>query len=169
MPNSAPTPSPYEDPSPIASPSETARWLHDPALAHRLHSAVGLLLDSMSDVLDDDFPLSASLEGGGFYACDHTDLDLAWAPLVEAETARLIAHTASRTPLGLFAPELPALISAIEAQPVHVQQALIRDAAARHLAHSAIPTPGQIAAAVHDTSTTRPYAVPLTSSRGPRH
>jgi hypothetical protein len=119
-------------------------------------------------MLEDDYPFSTSLEGGGFYTCEHTGLDFAWAPLVEAETARLVAQAATDVSPGLFAPELPALITAIDAQPVHVQQALIRKAATRHRAHPPVPTAGQITAHVHDTSSTRPYAVPLTTRRGPR-
>lgn len=157
-----------QEPAPAAVPAESTRWLREPGLAGKLHEAVDLLLDSMADMLDDDFPFSASLEGGGFFTCEHTGLDFAWAPLVEAETARLVAQAATSTPPGLFAPELPALITAIDAQPAHVQQALIRKAATRHLARPAIPTPGQITAQVHDTSATRPYAIPLPTTRGRR-
>ncbi|WP_225847296.1 hypothetical protein [Streptomyces sp. HPF1205] len=168
MPDSATTPDTRQEPAPAAVPAESTRWLRDPALARKLHEAVDLLLDSMADMLDDDFPFSASLEGGGFFTCEHTGLDFAWAPLVEAETARLVAEAATSLPPGLFAPELPALITAIDAKPVHVQQALIRKAAARHLAPPTVPTPGQITAQVHDTSATRPYAIPLTTARGRR-
>ncbi|MCL2728393.1 MAG: hypothetical protein FWE15_00035 [Actinomycetia bacterium] len=119
-------------------------------------------------MLEDDYPFSASLEGGGFYTCEQTGLAFAWAPLIETETARLVAEAATDISPGLFAPELPALISAIDALPMPVQQALIRKAAARHLARPAVPTPGQITAQVHNTASTRPYAIPLTATRGPR-
>jgi hypothetical protein len=119
-------------------------------------------------MVEDDYPFSASLEGGGLHTCEQHGLDFAWAPLIETETARLVAEAATDVSPGLFAPELPALVTAIDAQPLHVQQALIRKAAARHVARPAVPTPGQITAQVHDTSSTRPYAIPLTTSRGPR-
>jgi hypothetical protein len=167
MPESPTTRGSHQEPVPAAAPAESIRWLRDPGLARKLHEAVGLLLHSMADMLDDAYPFSASLEGGGLFACEHKGLDFAWAPLVEAETARLVAEVTTSTSPGLFAPELPALITAIDAQPEHVQQALIRQAAARHLTRSAVPKPSQITARVHDTSATRPYAIPLTAARGP--
>lgn len=168
MPDGPTTPGSHEEPAPTAPLADSTRWILDPGLAQKLSAAVEFLLESIQLRLEDDYPFSASLEGGGFYTCDHTGLDLTWAPLIEAETARLVAEAATATLPGLFAPELPALITAIDAQPVHVQQALIRKAAARRLAHPTIPTPGQITARVHNTSATRPYATPLTTRRGPR-
>ncbi|MEE4544045.1 hypothetical protein V2S66_18965 [Streptomyces sp. V4-01] len=116
-------------------------------------------------MLEDDYPFSASLEGGAFYTCEQHGLDFAWAPLIETETARLVAEAATDVSPGLFAPELPALIEAIDTAPVPVQQALIRKAAARHLARPAIPTPRQITAQIHNTAATRPHATPLTTAR----
>jgi hypothetical protein len=153
---------------PTAAPADSTRWTQEPALAHQLSSAVGFLLESAQLILEDDYPFSASLEGGGFYTCEQHGLDFAWAPLIETETARLVAEAATDVFPGLFAPELPALISAIDALPMPVQQALIRKAAAHHQARPAVPLAGQITAQVHNTSTTRPYAIPLTTARGPR-
>ncbi|SEO73428.1 hypothetical protein SAMN05216267_103919 [Actinacidiphila rubida] len=153
---------------PTATPAEGTRWIQDPALAHKLSEAVESLLESVQLMLEDDYPFSASLEGGGFYTCELHDLDFAWAPLLETETARLVAEAATDVSPGLFAPELPALIAAIDAQPMPVQQALIGKATARHLARPAVPTAGQITAQVHTTSSTRPYEIPLTATRGPR-
>ncbi|WUH90394.1 hypothetical protein OG900_09950 [Streptomyces sp. NBC_00433] len=145
---------------PTAAPADSTRWIHDPALAHQLSAAVASLLESVQLILKDDYPFSASLEGGGFYTCEQTGLDLAWAPLIETETARLVAEAATDVSPGLFAPELPALIGAIDAQPVPVQQALIRKATARHLARPAVPTPGQITAQVHNTAPPAPTPSP---------
>ncbi|WP_433892550.1 hypothetical protein [Streptomyces sp. CA-111067] len=153
---------------PTAAPADSTRWIHDPALAQKLSAAVEFLLESVQLMLEDDYPFSASLEGGGFYTCEQTGLDFAWAPLIETETARLVAEAATEVSPGLFAPELPALITAIDALPMPVQQALIRKAAGRHLARPAVPTGGQITAQVHNTAATRPYAIPLTTTRGPR-
>jgi hypothetical protein len=137
-------------------------------VAQKLTGAVEFLLEMVQLMLEDDYPFSASLEGGGFYTCEQTGLDLAWAPLIETETARLVAEAATTVSPGLFAPELPALITAIDTLPTHIQKALIRKAADRHLARPAVPTPGQITAHVHNSAATRPYAVPLKATRGPR-
>lgn len=119
-----------------------ALGITDPTFTARAHHAVSLLLDAVHDVLNDAETFSEALAGGGEFVCKHLGLDPSFAPFIEAETARLVAGL---QPSKLHALALPAVLAAIDQQPLETQQALVEEAAARH--HVSAPAPAERRAA----------------------
>lgn len=120
-----------EQPSAGPAPSSlgiAALGVTDSAFTNLARHAVSLVLDSVREVLNDVETFSEALTGAGAFVCGHLDLPASFAPFVEAEAARLVAAVpASR--LSTLA--LPAIVAAIDQQPLDVQHALVDDAAAR--------------------------------------
>jgi len=131
----------------------------DPAFTDRARNAVSLLLDSVKDVLNDVDTFSEALAGGGEFVCGQLGLASSFAPFLEAEAARLVAGLPAS---NLSALALPAIVAAIDQQPLEIQQALVNEAAARLTSPES--TTVQRRAAAARAKTTR-YIGPATTPR----
>ncbi|MFE1174242.1 hypothetical protein [Streptomyces sp. NPDC058773] len=127
---------------------DSGPWAVDDALGYRLRAAVQALLDSLPLLMDDlELNFSDALVGGGEVVCDLTELHPSWAPLIEADALRLVADTAGLHTPSMFSPATPRMITAVDAQPLEVQQALVERAAERFANHyEHVPNPRSLAA-----------------------
>ncbi|MCX4751240.1 hypothetical protein OG455_38045 [Kitasatospora sp. NBC_01287] len=134
-----------------------AVWASDAALTTQLHDATLTLLDLLVHRFDDELVFSEALVGGGEAVCSFSDLDESFAPIIEAEAARLVAEAAGLPPGGLFAPALPAYLAEIDALPLRRQANLVLTAA-DYYAVAPAPAPHPRIAAFYARSTVRPPA-----------
>jgi hypothetical protein len=120
-------------------PLAPASWMSDSQVLDRLRQAVQVLLDCLDTVLEDFElqPLGEAICGGGEFACQHSDLPEGFAPLVEAEAARLLVEHATMRRISVFDAALPEQLNHLGALDVEDQQSLTRaTAAAYHRAHA---------------------------------
>ncbi len=106
-------------------PTVNSPWTTDASLMAQLSNATLVLLDVLVHRFDDELVFSEALSGGGEVMCEMEGLDESFAPLVEAEVARLVAEAAGLPPAGLFSPAMPSYLTEIDALPVRLQADLV--------------------------------------------
>jgi uncharacterized protein YgbK (DUF1537 family) len=132
---------------PSGQPAPDAHWITDPALTARLNTATLTLLDLLELQLNDGPVFSEALAENGEHVCELAELDPLWAPVIEADTVRLVAEAAGLPSTSAFSPAVPRIVAAIDRQPLDVQRALVQRASARHVVQdTAIPNARFIAA-----------------------
>ncbi|MGW1281739.1 hypothetical protein ACWD4V_32905 [Streptomyces tsukubensis] len=113
-------------------PFQPVAWATDPELTERLRRATQTLLDSLPTVMEDGLPFSDALHGGAQHVCDAAELDYAWAPMIEAETVRVVTREAGHGEPALFTPELARAVERIESLPLDYQQRFVQRVADRY-------------------------------------
>jgi hypothetical protein len=150
-------------------------WMTDAAHTQRLFTAMLTLFKALEGRLNDKRTFSGALQGGGLHACQATNLDPSWAPVIEGETARLIAQAGGLHAFTLFSPAFPLMIAAVDRQSLAVQHALVKRALLMCCGEDAtVPHPRFVAALAratpHVSPASRPPAGPPPakgSSQGP--